>query len=152
MLFGKLSPRQHSVTLQKLYSKRNVWYGTLCWSWPYLTLSHSCLWSPAFNSNYKGEGVGLWRHLLLVGPICISLLIFFYVNRKRERARKGEGRGGSLDSLWSMGNPMPEVTLKGQQREMVFCLNPSHIVYIEWIKKKFRFVLLFTEIWEVLTH
>jgi hypothetical protein len=35
---------------------------------------------------------------------------------------------------------------------MVFRLNPSHIVQIERIQKILKFVLLFTEIFEVLTH
>ncbi len=40
--------------------------------------------------------------------------------------------------------------LKGQQREMVFRLNLSHIVQIERIKKIFHFVLLLTEIYTLL--
>ncbi len=42
--------------------------------------------------------------------------------------------------------------LKGQQREMVFKLNPSYIVWTEGMQKFLKFVLLFTEIFEVLTH
>ncbi len=40
--------------------------------------------------------------------------------------------------------------LKGQQREMFFWLNPSHIVQIERIKKNLKFVFLLTEIYTLL--
>jgi hypothetical protein len=43
-------------------------------------------------------------------------------------------------------------SLKGQKREMVFKINPSYIVWTEGIQKILKFVLLFTEIFEVLTH
>ncbi len=42
------------------------------------------------------------------------------------------------------------VLLKGQQREMVFWLNPSHIVQIERIQNFLKFVLLLTEIYTLL--
>ncbi len=60
-----------------------------------LYLSRFC--SPAFHPNYKGKRVG--RSFLLVGHISICLQISttrFYVNRKGENTRKGEGSGWEL--------------------------------------------------------
>jgi hypothetical protein len=85
-----------------------------------LILSNSRLRSPAFHPNSKGKGVGRekafpigWAHLYQSANFYV-----FYVNRKRERARK-RGRKGwwelilclRIDTLRSMGKPMSEVTL-----------------------------------------
>ncbi len=61
------------------------------------TLPHSQLRSPALHPSYKKMGgVGEGRYHLLVGHICLSAnfhKMFFYVNRKRENSKKGQGKG-----------------------------------------------------------
>ncbi len=114
---GPLSIQSSLLAAQRLYSKKNVVYGTLTWSWILLTLSHSQLRSQLSTLTTKWWEVDWGRCLLLV----VYIFSVCYSNFQNNKQEKGEGEGAWkgweltlclwIDILWSMGNPMPELTL-----------------------------------------
>jgi hypothetical protein len=82
---------------QRLYSKRHVGYGTLCWSLTQsLTFSHSRLWSQAFHPN---DDERFPNYSKMEQPLVKGIV------------QKIWGKGWELtlclriDILWSMGTP-----------------------------------------------
>jgi hypothetical protein len=82
----------------------------------------------AIHPHYKGKAVEWGRSLQLVEHICICLLIPKTTNRKRECLDLGIWWKKvrevtlylSIDILWSMGNPMTELTLTPRRSWLYF--------------------------------